>query len=73
MAWDVIGLANAAALRPGDTLFRDVPVEFPGFISEFRRAMVATGTDPSGTNVHKGIGAVGALAKSRCCARIGSP
>ena len=29
MARDVIGLANAAALRPGDTLFRDVPVEFP--------------------------------------------
>jgi peptide chain release factor 3 len=28
-AWpgDVIGLANAAALRPGDTLYRDVPVQ----------------------------------------------
>ena len=28
-AWpgDVIGLANANALRPGDTLYRDVPVQ----------------------------------------------
>jgi peptide chain release factor 3 len=26
---DVIGLVNAAALRPGDTLFADVPVAFP--------------------------------------------
>ena len=26
---DVIGLVNASALRPGDTLYSDVPVEFP--------------------------------------------
>ena len=26
---DVIGLVNATALRPGDTLYGDVPVEFP--------------------------------------------
>src|SRR5579863_7921521 len=26
---DVIGLVNATALRPGDTLYDDVPVEFP--------------------------------------------
>ncbi|HEY6787085.1 MAG TPA: peptide chain release factor 3, partial [Trebonia sp.] len=26
---DVIGLVNATALRPGDTLYADVPVEFP--------------------------------------------
>jgi peptide chain release factor 3 len=49
-AWpgDVIGLANAAALRPGDTLFRDVPVEFPpipSFAPE--HFAVARGTDPS--------------------------
>ncbi len=49
-AWpgDVIGLANAAALRPGDTLFRDVPVQFPP-IPSFSPAYfsVARGTDPS--------------------------
>ncbi|KAA0100525.1 peptide chain release factor 3 [Mycolicibacterium sp. P1-5] len=49
-AWpgDVIGLANAAALRPGDTLFRDVPVQFPP-IPSFAPAYfsVARGTDPS--------------------------
>jgi peptide chain release factor 3 len=28
-AGDVIGLVNATALRPGDTLFADVPVTFP--------------------------------------------
>ena len=49
-AWpgDVIGLANAAALRPGDTLFRDVPVHFPpipSFAPE--HFAVARGTDPS--------------------------
>ena len=49
-AWpgDVIGLANAASLRPGDTLFRDVPVHFPpipSFSPEY--FAVARGTDPS--------------------------
>ena len=49
-AWpgDVIGLANAASLRPGDTLFRDVPVIFPpipSFSPEY--FAVARGTDPS--------------------------
>lgn len=49
-AWpgDVIGLANAAALRPGDTLFRDVAVHFPpipSFAPE--HFAVARGTDPS--------------------------
>ena len=49
-AWpgDVIGLANAASLRPGDTLFRDEPVSFPpipGFSPE--HFAVARGTDPS--------------------------
>jgi peptide chain release factor 3 len=49
-AWpgDVIGLANAAALRPGDTLYRDVPVEYPpipSFSPEY--FAVARGTDPS--------------------------
>lgn len=49
-AWpgDVIGLANAAALRPGDTLYRDVPVQFPP-IPSFAPVhfSVARGTDPS--------------------------
>ena len=49
-AWpgDVIGLANAAALRPGDTLFRDVPVRFPPIPSfSPEHFAVARGTDPS--------------------------
>ncbi|QEN16819.1 peptide chain release factor 3 [Mycolicibacterium sp. ELW1] len=49
-AWpgDVIGLANANVLRPGDTLFRDVPVQFPP-IPSFAPVhfSVARGTDPS--------------------------
>ncbi|WP_071288082.1 peptide chain release factor 3 [Mycolicibacterium llatzerense] len=49
-AWpgDVIGLANAAALRPGDTLYRDAPVEFPpipSFSPEY--FSVVRGKDPS--------------------------
>ena len=45
---DVIGLANAAALRPGDTLYRDVPVEFPPIPSfSPEHFAVARGTDPS--------------------------
>src|SRR4029078_6711396 len=34
-AWpgELIGLANAAALRPGDTLYRDVPVQYPPIAS----------------------------------------
>ncbi|MCP9273171.1 peptide chain release factor 3 [Mycolicibacterium arenosum] len=49
-AWpgDVIGLANAAALRPGDTLFRDEPVVYPpipSFSPEY--FAVVRGTDPS--------------------------
>src|SRR6185369_9432647 len=49
-AWpgDVIGLANAAALRPGDTLYRDVPVQYPpipSFCPE--HFAVARGADPS--------------------------
>ena len=49
-AWpgDVIGLANAASLRPGDTLYRDVPVEYPpipSFSPEY--FSVVRGTDPS--------------------------
>lgn len=49
-AWpgDVIGLANANALRPGDTLYRDVPVEFPPIPSfSPEHFAVARGTDPS--------------------------
>jgi peptide chain release factor 3 len=49
-AWpgDVIGLANAAALRPGDTLYRDVPVHFPPIPSfSPEHFAVARGTDPS--------------------------
>ena len=49
-AWpgDVIGLANAATLRPGDTLFRDVPVHFPPIPSfSPEHFAVARGTDPS--------------------------
>ena len=49
-AWpgDVIGLANAAALRPGDTLFRDVEVHFPPIPSfSPEHFAVARGTDPS--------------------------
>ena len=49
-AWpgDVIGLANANSLRPGDTLFRDVPVEFPPIPSfSPEHFAVARGTDPS--------------------------
>jgi peptide chain release factor 3 len=49
-AWpgDVIGLANAVALRPGDTLFIDVPVQFPPIPSfSPEHFAVARGTDPS--------------------------
>ena len=49
-AWpgDVIGLANAAALRPGDTLFRDEPVSYPPIPSfSPEHFAVARGTDPS--------------------------
>lgn len=49
-AWpgDVLGLANAATLRPGDTLFRDVPVQFPPIPSfSPEHFSVARGTDPS--------------------------
>ena len=49
-AWpgDVIGLANAAVLRPGDTLFSDVPVHFPPIPSfSPEHFAVARGTDPS--------------------------
>ncbi|WP_197379215.1 peptide chain release factor 3 [Mycolicibacterium mengxianglii] len=49
-AWpgDVIGLANAAALRPGDTLFRDVPVHYPPIPSfSPEHFAVARGKDPS--------------------------
>ena len=49
-AWpgDVIGLANANALRPGDTLYVDVPVEYPPIPSfSPEHFAVARGTDPS--------------------------
>ena len=49
-AWpgDVIGLANAAALRPGDTLYRDVPVQYPPIPSfSPEHFAVARGADPS--------------------------
>ncbi|PRC42924.1 peptide chain release factor 3, partial [Mycobacterium sp. ITM-2017-0098] len=49
-AWpgDVIGLANAAALRPGDTLYQDVAVKFPPIPSfSPEHFAVARGTDPS--------------------------
>jgi len=49
-AWpgDVIGLANANVLRPGDTLFRDIPVQFPPIPSfSPEHFSVARGTDPS--------------------------
>ena len=49
-AWpgDVIGLANAAALRPGDTLYCEVPVQFPPIPSfSPEHFAVARGTDPS--------------------------
>ncbi|KWX20792.1 peptide chain release factor 3 [Mycolicibacterium wolinskyi] len=49
-AWpgDVIGLANAAALRPGDTLYREVPVHYPPIPSfSPEHFAVARGTDPS--------------------------
>ncbi|WP_445167731.1 peptide chain release factor 3 [Mycolicibacterium sp. Dal123E01] len=49
-AWpgDVIGLANANVLRPGDTLFRDVPVQFPPIPSfSPEHFSVARGKDPS--------------------------
>lgn len=49
-AWpgDVIGLANAAALRPGDTLYCEVPVRFPPIPSfSPEHFAVARGTDPS--------------------------
>ena len=49
-AWpgDVIGLANAAALRPGDTLYRDIPVQYPPIPSfSPEHFAVARGTDPS--------------------------
>lgn len=49
-AWpgDVIGLANAAALRPGDTLYRDVPVAYPPIPSfSPEHFAVARCSDPS--------------------------
>src|SRR6478735_11940912 len=49
-AWpgDVIGLANAAALRPGDTLYRDVPVQYPPIPSfSPEHFAMARGADPS--------------------------
>jgi peptide chain release factor 3 len=49
-AWpgDVIGLANANVLRPGDTLYRDVPVHYPPIPSfSPEHFAVARGTDPS--------------------------
>ena len=49
-AWpgDVIGLANAATLRPGDTLYRDVPVQYPPIPSfSPEHFVVARGADPS--------------------------
>ena len=49
-AWpgDVIGLANAATLRPGDTLYRDVPVQYPPIPSfSPEHFAVVRGTDPS--------------------------
>jgi peptide chain release factor 3 len=49
-AWpgDVIGLANAAALRPGDTLYRDIPVHYPPIPSfSPEHFAVVRGTDPS--------------------------
>ena len=49
-AWpgDVIGLANAASLRPGDTLYRDVPVEYPPIPSfSPEHFAVVRGKDPS--------------------------
>jgi peptide chain release factor 3 len=49
-AWpgDVIGLANAASLRPGDTLYRDVPVQYPPIPSfSPEHFAVARGADPS--------------------------
>ncbi|AFM19514.1 bacterial peptide chain release factor 3 (bRF-3) [Mycolicibacterium chubuense NBB4] len=49
-AWpgDVIGLANAAALRPGDTLYSEVAVQFPPIPSfSPEHFSVARNTDPS--------------------------
>ena len=49
-AWpgDVIGLANANVLRPGDTLYRDIPVKYPPIPSfSPEHFAVARGTDPS--------------------------
>jgi peptide chain release factor 3 len=49
-AWpgDVIGLANANVLRPGDTLYRDAPVHYPPIPSfSPEHFAVARGTDPS--------------------------
>jgi peptide chain release factor 3 len=49
-AWpgDVIGLANAAALRPGDTLYVDAPVQYPPIPSfSPEHFAVARGADPS--------------------------
>jgi len=49
-AWpgDVIGLANAAALRPGDTLYRETAVQYPPIPSfSPEHFAVARGTDPS--------------------------
>ncbi|UXA17716.1 peptide chain release factor 3 [Mycobacterium sp. SMC-4] len=49
-AWpgDVIGLANAAALRPGDTLYAEVAVQYPPIPSfSPEHFSVARGSDPS--------------------------
>ena len=49
-AWpgDVIGLANAAALRPGDTLYVEQPVQYPPIPSfSPEHFAVVRGTDPS--------------------------
>ncbi|WP_110589987.1 peptide chain release factor 3 [Microbacterium suaedae] len=54
---DVIGLVNATALQPGDTLFVDQPVEYPGlprFAPEHFR--IATPADTSrGKQFRKGV------------------
>ncbi len=72
-AWpgDVIGLANAAALSPGDTMYRDVPVHYPpipSFSPEHFAA--ARGADPS---KHKQFrrGITSGLSRWKPCSRHG--
>ena len=67
----MIGLANAAALRPGDTLYRDVPVAFPPIpsFSPSTSRSPATLIPSKHKQFRKGIEQLDQEVSCRCCAR----